>query len=78
MLTFLLSIDQSYNKLKESRPYGTRYNKGPKKIPLFLYFPNELFAAMTILCDENLHCSSLKEKGIKIFRMLVLIHRLKP
>lgn len=52
--------------------------KDQKKIPLFLYFPNELFAAMTILCDENLHCSSLKEKGIKIFRMLVLIHRLKP
>lgn len=49
-----------------------------KKNLLFLYFPNELFAAMTILCDENLHWSTLREKVVKIFRMFVLIHRVKP
>lgn len=47
---------------------GMIKEKKKPKTSLFPYFPNELFIAMTILYDENLHCSTLREKELKIFR----------
>lgn len=67
-------------RIKNQGPVALSMIKEKKnpKTSLFPYFPNELFIAMTILYDENLHCCTLREKELKIFRWLVVFYRVKP